>query len=112
MFETPRNQGCVSGTAATCGTVITSPASARRISHWTPPQERPSRDDSTCAAVLVASRDASSCWNARRSSLAARAIVLAESGDLQQKLVAVDGLDDVVARALAHPPDLVRFLAL
>ena len=74
MFAMPRNHCCVSGTVATGGIAITSPASASRISHCAPAQASPSRDDSTCAAVLLARRVASSCWNERRSSLAARAM--------------------------------------
>ena len=97
--------------------MITSPASASR-SHCAPPHASPSRDDSTCAAVLVARREASSCWNARRSSLAARAMRWvdrsrrAECGDLREQLVADDRLHHIVARALPHAPDLVGFLAL
>src|SRR5215831_6550111 len=113
MLAMPRYQGCVRGTVATAGTAITSPASASRISHCAPAQATPSRDCSTCAAVFAASRVASSCWNARRSSLAARAMGgwSAECGDLGDQLVTPDGLDDVVAGALPHAPDLVRFLA-
>ena len=36
----------------------------------------------------------------------------ADRGDLREQLVAVDRLHDVVARALAHAPDLVGLLAL
>ena len=39
-----------------------------------PTQLKPSRDDSTCAVVLLARRVASSCWNNRRSIRAGRAI--------------------------------------
>src|SRR5258705_6280916 len=34
-----------------------------------------------------------------------------ERGDLREELGPVDGLHDVVARALAHPPDLVGLAA-
>src|SRR6185503_19787401 len=116
MLAMPANHGCVRGTFTTCGTAMTSPASARRISHCSSPQAKPSRDDSTCAVVLLARRVASSCWNERRSSLAARAMSAAplsgERLDLGQELLAVDGLDHVVTRALAHAPDLVGLLAL
>src|SRR5512135_1768968 len=118
MFARPRNQLRVIGTFTICGTAITSPASARRTSQRAPAQTRPSRDDSTCAAVLVASRDASSCWNERRSRRAARVMSdvaapeSAERGDLRQQFVADDGLDEVVAGTLAQPPDLVGLLAL
>src|SRR6266853_1370425 len=37
---------------------------------------------------------------------------LAERRDFREQLIAVDRLDDVVAGALPHTPDLVRFLAL
>src|SRR5665213_3661527 len=120
MLAMPTNQRLVRGTLTIGGTVITSPASARRISHCSSPHASPSRDESTCAAVLLARRAASSCWNVRRSSLAARAIASrflpaapsAERLDLGQELFAVDRLDHVVARALAHAPDLVGLLAL
>src|SRR6185312_3042937 len=114
MLAIPANHGLVRGTATTGGTAITSPASARRISHCSAPQANDSRDDSTCAAVLLARRVASSCWNERKSSFAARAIVdpLRQRLDLREELLAVDRLDDVVARALAHSPDLVGLLAL
>ena len=38
--------------------------------------------------------------------------VLAQRRDLREQLVAVHGLDDVVAGALPHTPDLVGFLSL
>src|SRR5260370_2157615 len=112
MFATPRYQGLVRGTVAIGGTAITSPASASRISHCSPAEASPSRDCSTCAAVLAASRVASSCWKARRSSLAARAIAgsqdSAEGRDLGQQLLALDRLHDVIAPPLPHSPHLVR----
>src|SRR6476661_3847284 len=114
MLEMPRYHGRVNGTVASVGTAMTSPASASRISHCLPAQARPRRDCSTCCVVFAARRAASSCWKARRSSLAARAIAVgsAEGRDLGDQLVAVDRLDDVIARALAHAPDLVGFLRL
>src|SRR5450755_3315190 len=113
IFAMPRYHDLVSGTVATVGTAITSPASASRINHWLPPHDSPRRDCSTWAVVFAARRVASSCWNARRLSLAARAIrKSAERRYLREQLVAIDRLDDVVARALPHTPDLVGFLAL
>src|SRR4051794_33833313 len=116
MLATPMNHGLVSGTDAIDGTAMTSEASARRMSQFSPAQERPSRDDSTCAAVLLARRVASSCWNTRKSSLAARDMTssrsaLRECRDLGEELVAIDGLHHVIPRALAHAPDLVGLLA-
>src|SRR5579862_4597011 len=113
MLEMPKYQDFVNGTVATAGMAITSPASASRINHCLPAHQSPRRDCSTWADVLAASRVASSIWKARRSSLAARAMrpVLAERRDLREQLLAVHGLDDVVACALAHAPDLVGFLA-
>src|SRR5271157_1051290 len=102
MLATPRYHALVSGTAASGGTAITSPASASRISHWSPAQASPNRDCSTCAVVLAASRVASSRWKARRSSFAARAIAQsqasAEGGDLREQLVSLHRLHDVVDR--------------
>ena len=74
MLTRPRNQPLVSGTVTIGGTAITSPASGSRTSQNAPAAAMPSRDDSTCAAVLLARRDASSCWNERRSRRAARDI--------------------------------------
>ena len=51
-----------SGTVAMGGTATTSAASERRMSRRSVPHASPSRDDSTCAAVLLARRFASSCW--------------------------------------------------
>src|SRR5438046_3235151 len=117
MLATPRYHGLVSGTVAICGTAITSPASASRISHRSLAQAMPRRDCSTCAAVFAASRVASSCWNARRLSFAARAIESlarksAERGDLREQLVALHRFHDVVPGTLPQPPDLVRLLGL
>src|SRR5215831_11209972 len=115
MLAMPRYHGLVRGTLAICGSAMTSPASASRISHCSPAQESPSRDCSTWAAVFAASRVASSCWNARRSSFAGRAMCVVrstEGGDLGEQLFALHRLHDVVARALAQAPDLVGLLAL
>src|SRR5438552_11333890 len=116
MLEMPRYHGLVHGTLAVCGTAITSPASARRISHCPPAQASPSRDCSTWAAVFAASRVASSCWKARRSSFAARAIAIhapsAESGDLREQFLSLHRFHNVVARTLPESPDLVGLLAL
>ena len=79
MLARPRNHGCVSGTAASGGTATTSAASASLMSHRSPTQLKPSRDDSTCAVVLLARRVASSCWNNRRSIRAGRAIASGSS---------------------------------
>src|SRR5579864_2246445 len=115
MLAMPRYHGLVRGTVAMGGTAITSPASARRISHFSSAQARPNRDCSTCAAVLAASRVASSCWKARRLSFAARAIAWsnasAECGDLREHLVSLHRLHDVISRTLPQSPDLVGLLA-
>src|SRR5262252_8969331 len=109
----PRYQGLVRGTVASCGSAMTSPASASLINQCSPPQLTPRRDCSTCAAVLAARRVASSCWKARRSSLAARAMDSrqrsAEGGDLREQLFALHRLHDVIPGALSHAPDLVGF---
>src|SRR5215470_17024322 len=114
MLAMPRYQGLVIGTLASCGSAITSPASASRISQFSPAQATPSRDCSTWAAVLAASRVASSRWKARRSSFAARAIGRrsAAGGDLREELLALHRFHDVVPGTLAKAPDLVGFLAL
>src|SRR5436305_7917375 len=86
MLATPRNHGRVSGTDTMVGTAMTSPASARRISQRSPAHDKPSRVDSTCAAVLETSRAVSSCWKVRRSSLAltARAMMLSSAGPTRE----------------------------
>src|SRR5262249_38301547 len=114
MLATPRYQGLVIGTLASCGSAITSPASASRISQFSPAQATPRRDCSTWAAVLAARRVASSRWKARRSSFAARAIGRrsAAGGDLGEELLALHRLHDVVPGPLTQAPDFVGLLAL
>ncbi len=119
MFASPRNQRCVSGTGTIGGTAITSPASdepdqpALVAALKAQPRRFHLRGrlGGEPGGKLLLERPEVESGGARHSLLSSATPGSAERRDLGEQLVAVDRLDDVIARALPQPPDLVGFLA-
>src|SRR6185369_11221444 len=84
-----------------------------------PPDSTASHAACTPSVRAACSRLARRAWSSRSASRLAMLLLLpyakrrsAERLDLGHQLVGIDGLRDVVARALAHAPDAVGFLVL
>src|SRR3979490_2095771 len=109
MLATPRNHECVSGTGTINGTGITSFTWCSATNQLSAPTWKPSFDETAVRLPAVRILSATEIWNSR--SPVRRAIAcLAQRLDLLDEIGFRKRLGDVVLRALAQAPDLVRLL--